>query len=128
MCGSGVIVCGLSVIEGPSVDIVLASAVNWLSTKLETDSARNSKFHVRVAIANQYRDSVTPALEKLEKIIDEEKNVLFIGMFLTIEINTFDATKASLLSQFFAFIKGYISTNLFKGSAQDYSYIELRTS
>lgn len=55
-------VCGSGAIVWPSVGIVLASAVDWLLTKFGAIFVRNSKFHIRMAIWCQFRDSVTPAL------------------------------------------------------------------
>ena len=40
----------------------MISAVDWLMSKFGTDFARNSKFHIRMTILCQLRDSVTPAL------------------------------------------------------------------
>jgi hypothetical protein len=57
-------VCCSGAIVWPSVGIVLASAVHWLLTKSGAIFARNSKFHIRMAIWCQFRDSVTPALKK----------------------------------------------------------------
>ena len=53
-----------SAIVGPSVGIIITSAVDWLISKLGTNFGRNSKFHIRMAILCQLRDSVTPALER----------------------------------------------------------------
>jgi hypothetical protein len=58
-------VCGSSAIVWPSVGIVLASAVHWLLTKFGVIFARNSKFHIHMAIWCQFWDSVTPALQIL---------------------------------------------------------------
>ena len=43
----------------------MTSAVDWLMSKFGTNLARNSKFHIRMTILCQLRDSVTPALRKL---------------------------------------------------------------
>ena len=40
----------------------MISAVDWLISKFGTNIARNSKFHIRMTILCQLRDSVTPAL------------------------------------------------------------------
>ena len=45
----------------------MASAVDWLATKFGAIFAQNSKFHIRVAIWCQVRDSVTPALQNSVK-------------------------------------------------------------
>ena len=42
----------------------MTSAVDWLMSKFGTKFARNSKFHIRMTILCQLRDSVTPALGK----------------------------------------------------------------
>ena len=55
-------VCGSGAIVWPSVGIVLASAVDCLLTKFGANFARNWKFHIRMAILCQFRDSVTPAV------------------------------------------------------------------
>ena len=44
----------------PSVGFVHASAQHWLFTKFVTNIARNSKFHIRVAIVCQNRLGLTP--------------------------------------------------------------------
>ena len=46
-----------------SVDIVMTSADDWLISKFGTNFARNSKFHIRMTILCQLRDSVAPALQ-----------------------------------------------------------------
>ena len=56
----------------PSVGIVMTSAVDWLMSKVGTNFARNSKFHIRMTILCQLRDSVTPALEKKVKLPKHE--------------------------------------------------------
>ena len=56
----------------PSVGIVMTSAVDWLMSKVGTNFARNSKFHIRMTILCQLRDSVTPALEKKVKLSKHE--------------------------------------------------------
>ena len=61
-------VCDSVAIVWPSVGIVIASAVDWLATKFGAIFARNSKFHIRVAIWCQVRDSVTPALDCINRI------------------------------------------------------------
>ena len=38
----------------------MTSAVDWLISKFGTNFARNSKFHIRMTILCQLRDSVTP--------------------------------------------------------------------
>ena len=45
----------------------MTSAVDWLMSKFGTNFARNSKFHIRMTILCQLRDSVTPALENESK-------------------------------------------------------------
>ena len=40
----------------------MTSAVDWLISKFGTNFARNSKFHIRMTILCQFRDSVKPAL------------------------------------------------------------------
>jgi hypothetical protein len=69
-------VCGSGAIVWPSVGIVLASAVHWLLTKFGAIFVRNSKFHIRMAIWCQFRDSVTPALVKCTKYIDFYRHCL----------------------------------------------------
>ena len=63
VCGSAAIVFVSATVVCASVGIVFASAIDWLLTKFGATFARNSKFHIRVAICFQIRDSVTPALE-----------------------------------------------------------------
>ena len=41
------------------------SAVDWQMSKFGATFARNSKFHIRMTILCQLRDSVTPALERI---------------------------------------------------------------
>ena len=57
-------VCGSGAIVWPYVGIVLASPVHWLLTKFGAIFAGNSKFHIRMAIWCQFRNSVTPASGK----------------------------------------------------------------
>ena len=52
----------------------MTSAVDWLMSKFGTNFARNSKFHIRMTILCQLRDSVTPALSITH---------MFVGLFLT---------------------------------------------
>ena len=40
----------------------MTSAVDWLMSKFGTNFDRNSKFHIRMTILFQLRDSVTPAI------------------------------------------------------------------
>ena len=42
----------------------MTSAVDWLMSKFGTNFARNSKFHIRMTVLCELRDSVTPALLK----------------------------------------------------------------
>ena len=61
--GSAAIVFVSATVVCPSVGIVYASAIDWLLTAFGATFARNSKFHIRVAICFQIRDSVTHGLE-----------------------------------------------------------------
>ena len=52
----------------------MTSAVDWLMSKL--NFARNSKFHIRMTILYQLRDSVTLAMKTLELREKSLKNKL----------------------------------------------------
>ena len=48
----------------------MTSAVDWLMSKFGINFARNSKFHIRMTILWQLRDSVTLALQKYYAYFD----------------------------------------------------------
>ena len=52
----------------------MTSAVDWLMSKFGTNFARNSKFHIRMTILCQLRDSVTLAIKTLELRENSLKN------------------------------------------------------
>ena len=59
----------------------MTSDVDWLMSKFGTNFARNLKFHIRMTILFQLRDSVTPVLHTAQLSLNIMDNIFYDDCF-----------------------------------------------